>query len=223
MEPAVSVYWRISKIGPIWRGVSGGLNGAGRNSEENDIRFIFYEGTPPRNVRSISQVWPNANWTNAAWSQIYNDQLFEPRTIHLDPGASMYKIRSAISGHGQEGEFIPRTHTISIPGTIDFTRTVWTQCSNNPIYPQGGTWVYDRAGWCPGKNVDVSEYELTPYVTPGQQITLDYSMPYIANPGSSNYRVNNNLITYGPPNFQDDAAMYKIKQERKLKLGIPAR
>lgn len=207
-------YWEfdVTDFAPVLRGDRYlAMNGAGRYSEENDIRFIYYEGTPPRNVRSITQVWPNANWTNASWSQIYNNQLFEPRTFTLDPGASMYKIRSAISGHGQEGEFIPRDHTLSIPGTVDFTRSVWTACATNPIYPQGGTWVYDRAGWCPGKNVDVAEYELTPYVTPGQQITLDYSMPYIANPGSSNYRVNNTLISYGPPNFTHDAAVYKIK------------
>ncbi|MFM2206335.1 MAG: hypothetical protein RL213_310 [Bacteroidota bacterium] len=202
----------VTDFAPVLRGGKYlSMNGAGRYSEENDIRFIFYEGTPPRDVRSVTQVWPNGGWTSASWSQIYNNVYFEPRDITLDPGASMFKIRSSISGHGQEGEFIPRNHTVSLAGIVDFTRSVWTECATNPIYPQGGTWIYDRAGWCPGKGVDLAEYELTPYVTPGQTVTFDYTMPFIANPGTSNYRVNNTLVTYGPPNFQRDASVHEIK------------
>lgn len=207
-------YWDfdVTDFAPVLRGGRYlSMNGAGRNSEENDIKFIFHEGTPPRTVRSVTQIWPNGSWVSPSWSQIYNNVYFEPRDITLDPGASMYKIRSSISGHGQEGEFIARNHTVSLSGIIDFTRSVWTECATNPIYPQGGTWIYDRAGWCPGKNVDLAELELTPYVTPGQTVTAEYTMPYIANPGTSNYRVNNTLVSYGPPNFQSDAAVYAIK------------
>ena len=37
-------------------------------------------------------------------------------------------------------------------------------CGNNPIYPQGGTWPFDRAGWCPGTIVDYQKFELTHYL-----------------------------------------------------------
>jgi hypothetical protein len=207
-------YWDfdVTDFAPVLKGGKYlSMNGAGRNSEENDIKFIFYEGIPPRTVRSVTQIWPNGGWVSPSWSQIYNNVYFEPRDIILDPGSSMYKIRSSISGHGQEGEFIARNHTVSLAGIIDFTRSVWTECATNPIFPQGGTWVYDRAGWCPGKNVDLAELELTPYVTPGQTVTAEYTMPFIANPGTSNYRVNNTLVSYGPPNFQTDAAVHVIK------------
>ncbi|MFM9028009.1 MAG: T9SS type A sorting domain-containing protein, partial [Bacteroidota bacterium] len=40
-------------------------------------------------------------------------------------------------------------------------------------------------------------------------------MPYIANPGSTNYRVNHQLVTYGPPSFTTDAAIDAIKSPSK--------
>ncbi|MHC1706437.1 MAG: peptide-N-glycosidase F-related protein [Bacteroidales bacterium] len=180
--------------------------------EDNDITFIYYEGTPPREVLSLQQVWPSGAWVSPSYNDIYKDNYFEARSMNPLPWASQFKLRTAISGHGQEGEFIPRMHTLSLNDSITFTYQVWKHCSDNPIYPQGGTWVYDRAGWCPGAVVDTREFEITGLVQPGQAFTLDYSLPYNMNPGSSNYRVNNQLVSYGPASFSTDAALEYIKQ-----------
>ncbi len=193
--------------GPVFLGM-----GDGMYQEDNDITFVFYEGTAPRTVRSIQQIWPDGTWVSPSYNDIYNDRYFEPRMLDLDPGAAMFKLRSAISGHGQQGEFIPRTHILTVNDTSAFPRQVWKACASNPIYPQGGTWIYDRAGWCPGASVDVAEFEITGKVSPGSTVKLDYSLPYNVNPGASNYRINNQLVTYGPPNFQTDAALDYIKQ-----------
>jgi hypothetical protein len=201
----------VTDFAPVLKGMKYLAMEDGKYQEQNDIRFVFYEGTPPRDVRSISQIWPSGSWVSPSYAQIVNNTYFEPRVVTLDSGAAGYKIRSAISGHGQEGEFIPRSHTLTLNGTANFTRTVWKGCATNPIYPQGGTWIYDRAGWCPGAAVDLKEYELTSLVTPGQTVTLDYSLPANPNPGTSNYRVNNQLVSYGPPNFTLDAALADIK------------
>jgi hypothetical protein len=191
------------------------MTGGGQNQEDNDIQFVFYEGTPPRNVLSISNIWPNGTWGDASYSDIYNNILFEPRQVQLDPAAAGWKLKSCISGHGQEGEFVTRNHTIRLNNSINYTRLVKTECATNPIYPQGGTWVYDRAGWCPGAAVDTKEFEITPNVTPGQLIMLDYSLPFVASPGTSNYRINNQLVSYGPPNNSLDASIYYIRKPSK--------
>ncbi|HMT30464.1 MAG TPA: peptide-N-glycosidase F-related protein, partial [Bacteroidia bacterium] len=136
------------------------------------------------------QIWPSGSWVSPSYADIMNDRYFAPVNITLDPNADMFKIRSAISGHGQQGEFIARTHTIKLNSSINFSRSVWRECATNPIYPQGGTWIYDRAGWCPGMAVDLKEFEITPNVTSGQTINLDYSLPVISSSGQSNYRVN---------------------------------
>jgi hypothetical protein len=178
----------------------------GQWMEDMDIRFLFIVGTPPRDVLDISQIW---RVDKPSYTNIQNDRFFEPRDIPLDANGKYFKIRSAVTGHGQEGEFIPRDHYIDIGGGSDeFVWKVWKTCGANPIYPQGGTWIYDRAGWCPGMATDVQEFDITPFVTAGQTANIDYGL-YQAS-GSSNYIVNNQLVTYGDANFTLDAAIVDI-------------
>lgn len=202
----------VTDFAPVLKGSKFLVMEDGKYQEENDIKFVFTEGTPPRDVKSIQNIWPNGSWVFPSYNEIVNNNYFEPRSITLDTAASRYKIRSAISGHGQEGEFIPRIHTVSVNGTTNYSRYVWTSCAANPIYPQGGTWIYDRAGWCPGAAVVLKEFEMTT-VTPGQTVTLDYSLPANPSPaaGASTYRVNNQLVSYGAPNFTLDATIDTIK------------
>ncbi len=187
----------------------------GKYQEENDIKFVFYEGIPPRNVKSVSQIWPSGTWVSPSYNDINTNKYFEPRNIVLSSNASQFKIKSAISGHGQQGEFNRRVHTIRLNNNINFSFPVWKGCADNPIYPQGGTWVYDRAGWCPGSAVDIREFEITNQVNSGDTINIDYSLPIINSPGSSNYRINNQLVSYEAPNFVLDAAVSEIKTPSK--------
>ncbi len=178
----------------------------GQWNEDLDIKFLFIVGTPPRDVIDVQQIWRN---DYKSYTAIQANTSFEPRDILMNPNASAYKLKSVITGHGQEGEFIARNHYFNIDGGAnEFEWTVWTECAENPIFPQGGTWIYDRAGWCPGKPSDLEEYDLTPYVTPGQTHNIDYGIASAS--GTSNYIVNNQLVSYGAPNFNLDAAVVDI-------------
>lgn len=178
----------------------------GQWNESYDIQFWFIVGTPPRDVIDIEQIWRN---DSKSYTTILADDSFEPRTKVFNPAASMFKIRSAITGHGQEGEFIPRNHFINVDGgSAEFNWQVWTDCGENPIFPQGGTWIYDRAGWCPGQATDLQEFDITSMVTPGQSHELDYGITTAS--GTSNYIVNNQLVSYGSPNFTNDASIVDI-------------
>lgn len=181
------------------------LERGGENQEQMDIQFLFIVGTPVRDVIDIQQIW---KVDSRPYTRILNDDFFSPRTISLPTGASEYKIRSAITGHGQQGEFIPRTHFINVNnGAAIYNRQVWKECSENPIYPQGGTWIYDRAGWCPGMATDVEEIDITQLIT-GNSVTIDYGLTGAS--GTSNYIVNNQLVSYGSPNFTTDARISKV-------------
>lgn len=173
--------------------------------EELDIRFLFIKGTPPRDVLDIQQIWPA---TMEPYQSILNDDRFEPREVKLDPDAASLKIRSYITGHGQEGEFIPRSHTVSVDQQR-FTREVWKECSSNPVYPQGGTWIYSRAGWCPGMASDLGEHTFA-VPSPGATVTLDYGVSDGA--GDSRYLVSNQLVSYGPIRSTIDAAVAEIRR-----------
>ena len=184
------------------------LERGGEYQEDMDIRFVFYEGIPARKVLSLTQIWPVTHSPN---SQILQDRVFEPRTISVNPLASSFKIRSAITGHGQEGEFIPRQHWLNLNGGPDpeFGWQVWTPCGVNPVYPQGGTWVYDRAGWCPGAPTDLKEFDPAPLITAGQPATFDYGMALAG--GDSRYIVNHQLVQYGPAARVNDAALEEVR------------
>ena len=87
-------------------------------------------------------------------------------------------------------------------------------CGSNPLYPQGGTWIYDRANWCPGAEVTTDEYELTEFLIPNEPLMLQYQFQdgYVWNGGGSTpyYRIETQLVTYGEPNFANDARIEEI-------------
>lgn len=179
----------------------------GEWQEELDIEFLFVKGTPPREVLNIQNVWP---FQRGYYGDIQNDRLFEPRTLTLAPEGRHFKLRSAITGHGQNGEFVPRTHYLNVKGgNPEFLYDVWKVCSRNPIYPQGGTWIFDRAGWCPGAATDVHEFDISSLVLPGEQAELDYGVNG-AFLSDANYLVSNQLVTYGAYNFQRDVSLERI-------------
>ncbi|HOZ52303.1 MAG TPA: T9SS type A sorting domain-containing protein [Chitinophagaceae bacterium] len=188
----------------------------GEWQENLDIKFYFLVGTPVREVKDIKQIWRQP--VNCNYDNIYTNKYFEPRDVLLDASGKSFKIRTMITGHGQEGEFIERDHTMNIAGGLEeFTWKVYKKCGLNPVFPQGGTWVYDRCGWCPGMASDLEEFDITPYVTAGQFANIDYHMAFInpADVGNSNYIVTNQLVTYGPLNFNLDAAVVDIMAPTK--------
>ncbi|MFP5471294.1 MAG: LamG-like jellyroll fold domain-containing protein [Bacteroidia bacterium] len=180
----------------------------GEWQEELDVKFYFIKGTPVREIKNIQPIWRDAA---ESYTNIISGRVLEDRSITLDPTASSYKIRSSITGHGQEGEFVQRTHFLNLNGgSKEFSWNVWKECSENPMFPQGGTWIYDRAGWCPGMATDVRTSILDPYVNPGDVVTIDYGLNTAS--GDSRYIVNHHLVSYGVPNFTLDAAIIDVKK-----------
>ena len=180
------------------------MNAGGQWQEEMDIKFLCIVGTPPRDIIDIKQLWmvQSRNYID-----ILSDYAFEPKEIFIDNNTDLLKVRTMITGHGQQGEFIPRQHSLSMDNSNFANWQVWTECSNNPIYPQGGTWPIDRAGWCPGQATDLREDFITNF-SPGQTHEYDYSIN--TGSGDSRYYVSSQLVSYGLPNFQINAAINAI-------------
>lgn len=196
----------VTDFGPILKGERFlSMEMGGENQEEIDIEFLFITGTPTRDVLSIENVWPFARgWYDA----IQANNVFEPRTMRLNPEADAYKLRASVTGHGQNGEFVPREHYLNVNGGgQDFRFDVWKACGENPIYPQGGTWIFDRAGWCPGMATDVHEFMVPEDA--GETIEVDYGVngAFMA---EANYLVAAQLVSYGAPNFTLDAAVEDV-------------
>lgn len=182
------------------------MDAGGQWQEDMDVKFLFLVGTPPRDVHAIQNIW---RVDAVGYTSILNDAYYEPRSIILPSTSAGFKVRTAITGHGQEGEFLPQTHWVNLNGgTPEFVWNVWKRCGENPVYPSGGTWPYDRAGWCPGMATDTKEMALDSYVNPGDTVTFDYGLNNAS--GDSRYWVSNQLVSYGAPNFSLDAAVIDV-------------
>ena len=200
-------YFDVTDYAPVFKGPKRiTVSGGGEWQEDMDIKFLFIVGTPPRDVLEMQQVWrPQSK----GYGAIMADDAFEPRDVLMHLNASAYKLRTTITGHGQQGEFISQNHYLNIDGgTQEYIWPVWTECAENPVYPQGGTWIYDRAGWCPGQASDVREDDITQLVNPGQIHNIDYGVSSAT--GTSNYWVSSQLVSYGAPNHSLDAAIIDI-------------
>ncbi|HPE98115.1 MAG: T9SS type A sorting domain-containing protein [Chitinophagales bacterium] len=189
---------------------------AGNWQELLDMQLWFIEGTPPRDPISVTNLWTGYKGYNT-------DEAFDDNTpaitMNLPADASEFRIKSRVSGHGFGGtancaEFCAKEHYFKVNDDVVWTREVWRDnCDLNPVYPQGGTWVYDRANWCPGAEVWTYDFELTPFVTPGSTYTFDYAAEDYNWNGSGSfpyYQTEVQLVAYGPYNFDLDAAVTDI-------------
>lgn len=187
---------------------------SGNLQELLDLKFVFVEGTPARNVISVSNLYP---WGHYNYGKLADEKVLKSFKLALDPKASGYMLRARISGHGHHGprnccEWDNKTHTYFGNKEVLFRWNVWKNCGDNPIYPQGGTWQFDRAGWCPGTPVDTYDFELTDKVNPGDTILFDYGIEQYKDNGEKggSFIMSHQLFTYGKPNFKNDASVSDI-------------
>ena len=195
---------------------------AGNWQELLDLKFAFVKGIPPRDALRIDQPWGTRR--SYRYDQLDADVVMKEADIELNPNASSYKLKSRITGHGHNGlsgrphccEWSDKGHYLELDGQLEFSWSIWqtTECGTNPVYPQGGTWPHARAGWCPGAPVPDYDHELTPLVTPGSRLKIDYSIdPVPSNnlaQGGGNYHMAWHLISYGDANHDDDVSVEDI-------------
>ena len=213
-----SWYYDVSDFAPILKGPKRFLMSlGGEYQEQMDIEFWFIVGTPPHTVLEFNQLWQGAvRQGQAGIASINNDTRFEPLNVPLLSNAQAFKVRSTITGHGSEGEFGQNggnvNHYFNVNGGAnEFAWQITQTCASNPIIAQGGTWIYPRQGWCPGQASLLKQNDITPYVTPGATVTLDYncSNPQVA-AGDYRYIAAHQLISYGGANFTTDASLKDV-------------
>ena len=179
---------------------------AGNWQELLDLRFAFIEGTPTRDVKRLEAFW-KGQYSLSTFDENVTDYTFTPEL-----GESMFKLKTRASGHGfgtgnNCGEFCYNTHSVKVNGEPQWTWEVMRECADNPLYPQGGTWIYDRAAWCPGAPVDTKEFELTDVVGSNDPFTVDYDITYDP---YGNYRFEGQVVAYGDPNMQYDVELSEV-------------
>lgn len=160
------------------------------------IEFILIEGDPSRTVERVREIYH-------AYMGYANSADFESQatvqTFTIAPQVTSAKVVINMTGHGSQGEFDPHNIHLKVNGNIVYTHLLWKDdCGMNAIAPQGGTWIFNRANWCPGERVPLYEIDISPYITPGQAVSLDLDMDdYVLQSGQgAGYGVSAHLITY---------------------------
>ena len=124
------------------------------------VDFDFIE-VSPRDVLSIENISPVGGYS---YQSLADDQNFQPVTKLFNEPVEGVAVKSYVSDMGMKALKAvvngSQNNSISINGDDIYQWDVWKDCGMIPIYPQGGTWPFDRAGWCPGTKVDLQVVNL---------------------------------------------------------------
>ena len=111
-----------------------------------DLEFLFYVGTPSRDVVDVRSLW-QSTYKHGGWGVRYNDlkrdYYLNSKQVRLNANAESFKIVSSITGHGSDGEFQANggviNHKLTVNNSEVNSWSIHTECSNNPLIAQGGT------------------------------------------------------------------------------------
>ncbi len=186
-----------------------------------ELKLLKIKGTPVRQPLAVERLWHGTPAYGIEDRPF--DAAMPPRVLNVPPTAAQTRYKLRVTGHGfgdmeNCAEFCRKWHGLEVDGQIAYRRVPWRpDCGLNPVFPQNGTWVYDRAGWCPGDAVGTFDLELTPWVRPGQRHELSYVVqPYTSRrrPGVDNtmpyWMIETQAVYYGPPSHAVDAAIEEI-------------
>lgn len=177
-----------------------------------NVKFAFVEGTPARNVLGISKLWDGYyNFGGATPIDNYVTQ----KSLTAPANTQFAELKFIVSGHGADqnycSEFCKKYYQVKLNGSQIEQKDIWRDnCGKNHLYPQSGTWVYDRGNWCPGDIVFTNTHKLAG-VTGGNNFDVDVDFESYTSPnGGAGYGVSGNVVYYGAYNRAKDASLEDI-------------
>ncbi|MFV0553113.1 MAG: peptide-N-glycosidase F-related protein [Mangrovibacterium sp.] len=178
------------------------------------IDFDIYYGTPHIEQIGVEKLW-YGNFVYGDPSNPLNEQV-PAFDFNLPTGADIARVRIQHTGHGADrtkgcSEFCNRWRTLALDGEIVQTKDLWKKCGDNPLYPQSGTWIFDRGLWCPG---DVQEPDITNTypnkASNKHQLVLDME-PYVTeNPKQPKENIRSMMFYYKSPENKNDVLLEDI-------------
>jgi len=182
------------------------------------IDFDFIEGTPPREVLDVTTLYDGTFRYGFANDPI--EDYLVPTDITMHPNLGGAKFRMVASGHSFGGnencaEFCRKWYRLEVNGNAAIQEDIWRDdCGSNPLEAQTGTWVYNRAGWCPGTETKRFDNNISAFVAAGQTAEFDVDWEsYNYNGGAGfdpQYIIEATIFQYGDWNFTTDAAIEDV-------------
>ena len=146
------------------------------------VAFDLIRGQPSMEPISITKIYDGSFAYGDKEKPI--EKALIPVQFTSEKEAAMGRLRILQTGHGMDrpdgcGEFCNKYRDFILDEKLVASRQIWKQCGNNPLYPQAGTWIFDRANWCPGDLIQPDLYDF-PIAKPQHTVQLkmeDYSSP----------------------------------------------
>ena len=175
--------------------------------------FEITYGTPVADALAVYKLYDGSFKYGNKKDPIENH--LKPTTINANQNSVFSKIKIHQTGHGMDangcGEFCSKYRDIIFNDKILDHKDLWMECGDNPLYPQAGTWIFDRANWCPGYLVQPDEALL--WTIPGKPYTIDINMePYETEKPSARELITAYIIEYGKINAANDVTLVDIIQ-----------
>lgn len=177
-----------------------------------NLSFTMIEGVPERNIISARQIFRNSCAYDSA-SKF--DKATPPISVNYNAKTKTARYKIIQTGHGGDNtencsEFCPKKRYLFYDGTQKDEAYVWRDnCGLNPLYPQFGTWLLDRANWCPGSEVEAYNFDITAETSTSHTFDLDME-DYNAKAGGANYMITIWLIEFDSANFKTDAEIVDV-------------
>jgi len=190
----------------FYSGYSGGFTA--------NVKFAFIEGVPERNVLGVDPIWRGAfNYGNTA-DPIANH--VPAKTFTAPANTISSEMKFTVTGHGSDNttqccEFASHNYSVLLNNSIIDQKAIWRDdCGLNELYPQGGTWIYNRGNWCPGDAVNTNTHKLSG-ITAGSTYSLGVSFdPYTTTGNYGDYALEGHVFYYGNFNHSVDASLEGI-------------
>jgi hypothetical protein len=182
------------------------------------IDFKIDFGPPVAHFITMEKLWDGSFEYGNPDNNIENS--LSPMTIDRAVGSVFGRFRIQHTGHGMDrpsgcSEFCSRWRELYFDDKLIDHRDMWKDCGDNPLYPQGGTWIFDRAYWCPG---DLQQPDIIDIPLSNKTHTIDLNMePFTAN----NIKQPREAITsyffqFSEPTHKNDVSIEEIIVPNKL-------
>lgn len=180
------------------------------------LKLEMIEGIPTMEALSVKNIYDGYYAYGNTSSPIENYLISKP-FLYNSPVAKAF-VKNTISGHGSDdngcGEFCSKYYDLKINGSAVSQKQLWkSDCGLNDISPQTGTWLYERANWCPGQIVYPINHDISSLTSPASTFSVDIDMEPYTSPTQSNaggYKIVSQLISYSAPNFNTDVSIEDI-------------
>ncbi|ESP90745.1 peptide-N-glycosidase F-related protein [Pseudoalteromonas luteoviolacea] len=225
-------YFDVSHLAPVLNGegtfnVHYGGWGAKKSAFGVSAKLISQPGFYNRQVKRVIPLYESGSegWPYKTAQDFAN--LLPAKTVTFEAGEKHAEIKMIVSAHGHAlsydnpegkaelcGEWCDRYFTLSQDSELVVKQNLWRDtCDQSATFPQGGTYLFSRANWCPGEAITPFSFSVS---TDNQDSLFDldwqaYSwQPSQYGKDAPRYIVSALLVTYGDYDLKEDIALKRV-------------